>query len=914
MWAPRYYTINDFILELSNLQLADPLTLMFRLFTTIREVTSTKETFDSFYYYCEIILADFDDIDKYHVNAKTLYRNLSDIKAIGENLDYLEEFQIDTIRSFWKIFNEKRESAVKEQFISVWETLGTIYTQFGESLEAEGLAYEGKAYRKAVERLRSGAEPVPAGIEVVFAGFNALNRSEELVFDWFKTRGNTLFFWDYDPPYIENDLHEAGFFLKRYLSRYPQPADFPVDSHTNQTDQKITTISVPSPISQVKIIDKCLEIAGSTKIESPLKTAIILADESLLLPVVNSLPDGIDTVNISMGYPVIDTPAYNLIMLLADLHRNKRKAKKGNEFHFYHLDFFSVLNHSFLDEVHNSEKYQLFQAECKRKNLIYINPVELPVTHDLLERIFQPITDPVHFGRYLREIIEAVTEHTGKKGDNGPAARWQLEILYAMYKALMRAEVLLETSDLELSFSTVLNLLKRIIKGLSVPFSGEPLSGLQVLGLLETRTLDFETVVLLSMNEGKLPRQGHAPSFIPFSLRDGFGLPTLKHQDAIYGYYFYRLLHRSKHVVLVYSSRNEGLQKGEPSRFIYQLRYERPVPNRHIEMGYRIDPQIRKRISIAKTGKVYDVLRKYQDPGGTSYLSPSALNTYIECRLRFYYKYIREIAEPSEINEQIEADIFGRVLHKAMAILYHSLIGQDCDEIQIEGLINDKGSISRAIKQAFADEFFIKEKIEDEDFQGRNLIIRNVIEKYIEGILAYDKKTVPHAFTALEQHYHVVIRPGTSEKDIRIGGLIDRLEIRDGLIRVIDYKTGSGTSEFSTIRALFDADDKKRNSAVFQTFLYSWILSKLNPGLQIQPLLYYLRTIYQNEYTSEIIQSADRSKHAVGDFLDFTSGFETELNQLLGEIFDSSVLFTQTKDTKQCSRCTYNEICLRSIE
>ncbi len=915
LWVPQYYTISDFVQKLSGLQLADPLSLLFRLYKIFREITSSTETFDNFYYYCEVILADFDDIDKYRVNADALYSNLSDLKAIEDYKEYLEDFQIDTIRNFWDILIKSRESDEKEQFLSIWDALGTIYTEFGNSLEKKGLAYEGRVYRRAIDRLISGEEPELFENEVIFIGFNALNHSEELLFDRFRSRGNALFFWDYDEAYIKSDLHEAGFFLKKYLSRYPQPADFSARSHTVVGEQKITTIAVPSTISQAKIIDKCLEISGSGSIESPLKTALILADESLLMPVVNSLPDEIGKVNISMGYPVVDTPAFSFIVSLTDLHKNQRKiGAKKDEFEYYHHDLFSVLNHPFLIKLCDTKDIRTFQKECQRKNLVFINPHDIKLKETIIDVIFKPLHEPDQFGRYLREIIETVAEQIRADDESSATSKWQLEILFAIHKVLMRFEVLIQESDIEFTFSILLNLLRRILEGISVPFSGEPLTGLQVMGILETRTLDFENVIILSMNEGKFPKSGHIPSLIPFSLREGFHLPTINHQDAIFGYYFYRLLHRSRNIILVYNTKTEGLQNGEPSRFILQLRYEQPVPPDHLDMGYEIGPHFKKRIIINKTDQVFEVLKKYQFPDSSSIISPSALNTYLTCSLRFYFKYIEEIDEPDDINEQIKADIFGSILHKVMSILYKPFYNEECHAKDIDSVRKNKNLVNSAIKQAFADEYFKKQKIKEEDFRGSNLIIRRVIEQYVEGILTYDMQSAPFKILSTEEKYFTKIKPQNTAIELRIGGYVDRLDVKEGIVRVVDYKTGKRYSEFSHIESLFSHEDEKRNSAVFQTFLYSWILSKEKPGRPIQPLLYYIRDIYQPGYTPEIFQSENRRKTRVSNFADYSLEFEERLTRLVTEIYDKSVPFSQTEDIEQCKICPYNEICLRETD
>jgi len=331
-------------------------------------------------------------------------------------------------------------------------------------------------------------------------------------------------------------------------------------------------------------------------------------------------------------------------------------------------------------------------------------------------------------------------------------------------------------------------------------------------------------------------------------------------------------------------------------------------------MGYEIGPHLRKTIEIKKTKKVFEALSRYQNPGGNSFISPSALNSYIDCSLKFYFKYIEQLAEPDEINEQIEADVFGRILHKAMSILYKPLYGKKCDAKTIHTIRKNQDLVHQAIKQAFADEYFIKKRINEEDFRGKNLIIKRVIEQYVDGILTYDSQSVPSAIQSTEEKYFTSIKPEGVDAELRLGGYIDRLDILNGRLRVVDYKTGKRNSEFSTVESLFSRNDKKRNSAVFQTFLYSWILSKEDPQLPVQPVLFYIRDIYQPDYSPLIIQSENRIKNYVSNFNDYAGEFENGLVNLINELYNANISFTQTSDIEQCKRCPYNEICLRETE
>lgn len=911
LWAPDYFTISDLVRRLSGLQIADQLTLLFRLFKIFKEVSGSNETFDTFFYYCEMMLSDFDDLDKYRVDAEMLFKNIADLKSMEDYHSYLDDSQIKTIRQFWNIYADSKDSTEKEKFIGLWNLLLTIYNRFVTQLETDGLAYEGMAYRRAVDRMEESTDDIWPDKQLVFIGFNALNHSEEVLFDRFKNRGNTLFFWDFDEHYVKNNLHEAGLFLRKYLNRYPQPADFVVSQDADKK-QEIQTIAVPSNVSQAKVVDFCMQELQPASITKPSQTAIILADEGLLPPLLNALPSSIEKVNISMGYPVINTPVFSFISVLTDLHRNKRLISSGqNEYLYYHSDFFNLLKHSFLKTLIPSEAFLSFEQVCKKANTIFINPSEIRSNHPILDLIFKPIDDTRLFGSYLREIIETLASGLIKQEQQSAETAWQIEIFHRVHQILIQFEVQLTDSDLSLQFPTVLNLLRKIVSGTSVPFSGEPLSGLQIMGILETRTLDFENLIILSMNEGKFPKTGHIPSFIPFALREGFGLPTIRHQDAIYAYYFYRLLHRSKRVMLVYNTKSEGLQKGEPSRFILQLKYESASPLRHIDLGYKISPFPLRKICGIHTEDVNQKLKKYFRSEGSSFLSPSAIITYLKCNLRFYFKYIEKIEEPENIEEQVEANVFGSILHKTMAVLYKDMVGKEVNNKLIDAITKDEKTIELAINRAFGEEYFHKDEIKDADFRGRNLIVKKVIERYVKGILDYDSANGPFRILSLEARYQMHISIDDKGTEIGIGGFIDRLDEKDGFIRVIDYKTGEKNNSFQTVEELFSDDRMKRNDAVLQTFLYSYMVLQSMKDKPVQPSLFFVRDIYQPGFDLRVLQSENRKKSFLYDFRNLTSEFELHLVPLLNELFNPEIPFEQTSDIENCKNCPYMAICMR---
>jgi CRISPR/Cas system-associated exonuclease Cas4 (RecB family) len=907
VWAPRYYSISEFTQHLSGLQIADPLTLVFKLFRVYKEVTGSNESFDTFYFYCEMILADFGDLDKNLVNAEQLYQNLSNLKEI-DDYEYLTESQVKEIMRFWEIFTSTRISNEKEHFTAIWNALKLIYTKFNKLLDDEGIAYEGKAYRHVIEKIRDGTFEIPQGKQLAFIGFNALNRAEEILFDHLNKSAGALFFWDFDDSYINSDIHEAGFFLRKYIKIFKQPEGFKEHSHRLKSNTRIRAVSVPSNISQAKVIDMFLNSVGDEEKQDPGQTAIILTDEGLLLPVINSLPSSVGNLNISMGYPVMDTPVYNFIDSLVAIQKNLRINAINNDFSIYYKDFFAVADHIYLQSVGSAESFVKFKDIALENNLIFINPKNYKTNSELYSKVFSRLETPKFFGSYLVDILKLVASDLVNKGNKTTEVQWHLEIIYSIFKVLMRFDSLLKGFEIEISLPTMLNLLKKILRGISVPFSGEPLTGLQLLGILETRTLDFKNIIFLSMNEGKFPKAGHAPSMIPYSLRQAFGMPTINHQDAIYAYYFYRLLQRAENVTLIYNTKSEGLQKGEKSRFLLQLKYDSQYEVEEIDLGYSISSSTKYKITGKKDDDTFVKLQKYLRPGGDAILSPSALNTYLNCKLRFYFRYIEGMKEPETIEEDIESNVFGSILHKTMYILYNGCVGRELQKIDIGNIQKDSKLIRGSVNRAFAEEYFNKPEIGTEDIRGRNLIVRKVIEKYVDGILKFDYDTAPFRMLSLEQKYTFDLTVPAINSKIAIGGFIDRIDAKDGYTRIIDYKTGSVKDKFDDVANLFDATPSKRNGAAFQTFLYSLIVQKeVNFGM-ITPALFYVRNIRHKEFNYKI----KHGKTDVNDFNEFCQPFEERLIDLIEELYHPDNPFIQTEDVKYCISCPYNAICLRN--
>ena len=913
VWSPSYYTINELMQHLSGLQVADPLTLVFELYSAFKNITKSSESFDDFYVYCEILLADFDDIDKYLIDPGDIFKNLAKLKNIENYFDYLSDKQIEVISRFWNTFSPKNISDDQKSFLSLWESMYQIYTAFNETLREKNLAYEGMAYKEVISGINSNSLNNLNEAKYVFIGFNALNKCEKQLFHYLSNIEKAEFYWDYDGYYINNTIHEAGYFLRENIKEFPTRLGSLTYNNLTKQEKNISFMSIPSNIGQAKIIPQCLKKAGKLKDIDLNKTVIVLADENLLLPVLNSIPREINEINVSMGYPFKETSIYSLIENLVDIHRNSRKNKNG-EVQFYFKDVISLLKLPVFIDIFQDEINSLLQ-EIASENKVFINANELHI-NNLLTTIFNEIKNPKSIPGYILGIFDIIIEsYKLKKPQNVIENKVEYDFIYHAYIYIQRLNEILKTTEIELSASTLFKLIHNLLKKLSIPFSGEPLVGLQVMGILETRALDFDNIIMLSMNEGIFPKSVNIPSFIPYSLRYGFEMPTIEHQDAIYAYYFYRLIQRAKNIFLVYNSRCDGLFTGERSRFLHQLFYESAFKIKEESFSYDISHFTQKSITVKKNINESNILKKYIEPDSKAWLSPSAINTYLNCSLRFYFRYIAGLSEPDEVTEEIDPALFGSILHKAINIIYEPYINNWINEDIINRINENKNIVESAINEAFHGEYFKETgRKSKQEISGRNLIIKEVIQKYVSQILDIDKFYSPFKIISLEQFYtsHTTIVVRNKTEKVKIGGKIDRVDEKDGMLRIIDYKTGKTNNSFKSIDSLFDNKSSERNNAAFQTLLYSLILSENIKESDIIPGLYFMREIFSKDFDFRIILKKGRNdSHPVNNFKSLSNEFSEKLQKTIQEIYNEEKDFNQTEDLKVCEYCPYAGICHR---
>ena len=915
LFSPSILTINDLFMQLSGKHPADKIQMLFRLYERYKQRSGSSESFDEFIYWGEMLLNDFDDIDKYMVDARMLFRNVSDLKSLDDDFNYLSPEQVQVIRSFWSSFYPKGDSPNQQHFLELWEILYDLYAGLRTSLAKDGCGYDGMIFREVVEQLEKEPMSDFPFDQVVFVGLNALSVSEERLLLALQKKGVADFYWDYVGPWVTDPENKASFFLERNLRLFPSRMQLPV---TEPVQAEIRVMGVPSAIGQAKQVYPILQVLADEQQltdESALRTAIVLPDEHLLVPVLNAIPEAIQHINVTMGYPLAGTPVAALMEYILTLQKNIRYIDRVPVFYF--RDVLPILNHQYVMAAAPEEVSQLVK-DMTAGNRIYVYAADLN-RHELLSILFTPVQNTEELSDYLIHVLEALNtclrnnrpipdDEEMISNSTQTTADIEQEFIFHYFATVNRMKEVMREAKIEMRLDTYFRLLKRMTDLITIPFEGEPLSGLQVMGVLETRALDFDRLIILSMNEGIFPLKKVANSFIPYNLRRGFGLPTYEHQDSVWAYHFYRLIRRAKQVTLLYDTRTTGLLTGEVSRFVHQLRYHYQYPLIDELVVYDVASSAVPPISVQKTAEVEKLLSDFLS-GGPRALSASAINTYLDCPLKFYFSVLEQIQEEDEITETVERDVFGSILHKVMEDLYAPFKGKLVTADLLKLLRKDQPLLTGTIARAFAELFFKSPVVRS--LEGENFLTGEMIRKYAEKILEQDARFTPFHYIESEKKVRATITL-SDKRVVQLKGFIDRVDSLDRVLRIVDYKTGSGKLEFESVEGLFDKEAKDRPKAVMQVFLYAWMYQQLPEytGMLIQPAIYYLRTLFQRSFNPVVEQKKGRGKaDKVNSFQDFASDFEDKLRQCLDEIFNLDIPFTQTETGKACAYCSFRGLC-----
>lgn len=908
LFSPEIITINDCFSSASSLQAADKLNNLFLIYRIYKKISGTDESFDSFVFWGEMLLNDFDEVDKYLVNASQIFRNITELKELEQLFNVLTDKQLEVIQQFWKNFLPVSEEKTKEEFITTWKVLAEVYSEFVTQLKSQGLGTEGMICREVIENLKNGNEiQTWESKQFVFVGFNALNPCEKALMYELQQRSKADFYWDYESAMLRDTDNPASLFFAENTTVFPskyyiQPIDEPFEHKT------IKLVGIPSAVGMTKYVYSTLDkLSGGDKLSLGwMNTAVILPDETLLLPMLYAFPASIDKINITMGYPLSSTPVSGLITQLFDLQSRIRS--NDSRTLFYHKNVSDLLNHQYISQLFATDCDEILQ-EMIRFNMIFVD-AKLLKKNALFNAIFSPVNSVPEFLNYLLSVLRFLS--LGWKNAANELNDYQLErdFLQQYYMTINRMSAIIGQNSDEAGMKpeTLGKLIQQVSAGINIPFVGEPLDGLQVMGVLESRGLDFENLIITSFNEGVFPKKTSQNSFIPYNLRKGFGLPTFEIHDAITSYNFYRLIHRAKQIHFVYDARTEGVQSGEVSRFIHQLNYHYGLNIEVESVNYDISFGETKPIIVKKTPEVLSKLSRFlSDDENRKYLSASSIKSYIDCPLQFYLTRIERLDESDEVKETIEDSMFGTLFHAIMEFVYKPMSGRVITTELIDSVIKNQLLIDKYINKAFAVEFFKKKNDEIVELEGNNLLIASVLRKYVIKVLQYDKSYAP--FVLLESERKCDIKVKTQFGDVNIMGIIDRVDEKDGKVRVLDYKTGGGNLEFNSWEEVFEHNNDKRPKYILQTFLYGLLYKNEVPGKSIAQGIIYLREIFKDTFRVGIYHKPTKSD--VDNFDDFELEFVANLTACLEEIFEPEIDFVQSESHKPCEYCLYKGICNR---
>ena len=912
LWSPAYITISDLFRRHSPLQVADNIKLVCDLHKVYTRVTGYQESVDHFFGWGQLLLSDFDDIDKNMAPPRQVFTNLRNLHELDDT-SYLTPSQCDAIRQFFSNFSADHQSELKERFLRLWSHMADIYHDYNDHLQRQGLAYEGALYRQVAEDDSIDFEYD----HYLFVGFNLLHQVEQRLFTRLSRQGQARFYWDYDHAYMKS---EAGRYIAQYLADYPNELSDPQAPVFNQFRQPkdITFISAPTENIQARYATGWLR--QDNRIADGRRTAIVLCDEALLGTVIHCLPPEVEHANITTGYPLQQAPVSSLVQQL---------------FNLYTLGY---------DQQRQRFRPRYIKAVMR-------HPYAARLDEQLL---LQPVADQAALLRRLTTVISQLSSLISHLGTQSHTSPFTAETLFRAYTLLNRLAALVESGDLTADAVTLQRLTTQLFQQASVPFHGEPAEGLQVMGVLETRNLDFDHLLLLSCSEGNIPRGVADASFIPYSIRKAFGLTTVENKVAIYAYYFHRLLSRARDITLCYNNATSDGHTGEMSRFMLQLLVESPHHVRRLTLQGGRHIASREPRPIEKTPAVLDALRRrfaanlsslISQLGTQSHsplLTPTAINRYQRCPLQFYYNYVEGLREPDDNEEEvIDNRVFGNIFHEAAQMVYEKLTEKSAtiQATDIDYLLKTGVDIERAVDDAIQKNLFDTSKSSNKNtaphsLNGLQIINREVVIHYLRQLLTLDRQQTPFTILGLETDVVQPLAVRSLGITTTLGGRIDRLDMVSDAsgdhIRVIDYKTGSRRiTPLKSVDDIFNDEQlRNHNDYYLQALLYARLVAK-NPS-HLSPL----STLHSNSSPRGgregvppppvspallFIQHAGVDNYdpvlkfgqtPIADVLTPDGDrFAALLSEKIEEIFDPAVAFAPTADRDRCANCPYAAFC-----
>ena len=907
LWSPVYTTISQLFRDRSERVVADNIKLVCDLYRIYVQCTGTTETLDHFYGWGMLMLSDFDDIDKNLADATDVFRNLSNIHEL-DDVSYLSEEQREVLKRFFNNFSDDYNTELKNRFLQLWQNFGNIYNSFNDHLQEEGLAYEGALYREVVNNDLATYD----ADTYIFVGFNMLQKVEQKLFTLLAKAGKAKFYWDFDRYYMEGANNEAGYYIRQYLEAFPNELFNRDDEIYNnfRTEKVLRFISASTETIQGRFVGHWLQ--NEDFVRAGRKTAVVLCDENLLQTVVHSLPSEVENVNITTGFPLAQSPVFSFVNALINL-QTIGYTKSAERYRLQYVR--AVLRHPYSLFLSDNCTEQLRTLE--EHHTYYPSRQEMAVDEGLtliFANLEEGVADVQTYHAKLVDWILSMLKTVGKRTQETDDHLMK-EAIYRMYTLFNRLHDLIVSGDLSVDLITLLRLITQLVQSTSIPFHGEPAIGLQVMGVLETRNIDFDNVLLLSCNEGNMPKGVNDASFIPYAIRKAHSLTTIDHKVAIYSYYFHRLLQRAQNITILYNNATEDGHTGEMSRFMLQMLVESGHKIERLSLQAGQMPNVLQPHAVEKTDSIMQQLMKLDK------LSPTAINRYLRCQLLFFYNTVAGLKESDEETDDIDNRTFGNIFHKGSQLIYEQLMDANftVSENAIKDFLADKSALLRIVDRTFNEELFkVANANQHPQYNGLQLINRGVIISYLKKLLQMDLSLTPFRILAMEKsvEQEVVFNVDGKSHTLTIGGYVDRLdEVEEGngkVIRVVDYKTGrKPQTAVAAFEDIFSGDKVTKNHADYylQTFLYAAIVRdslKWNKQkLPVSPALLFIQQASAEENDPVLRVGKER----INDIAVYHNDFWAHLKALLSEIFNKERAFMPTKDRERCTRCPYKQVC-----
>jgi len=897
IWSPKVCSLEEFVYDQCDTALGDDLQLNLLLYKVYGRLNQQAESFDHFYSWGEMILKDFNDIDNYLIDVDHIFRVVKSQKDLDESFYFLSDEDQKIIQRFWKGFLPT-PSKTQSDFLKTWKILKDLYLLYGADLDRKKIAYKGKIFRHfsdTVDLETIGEKPN------WLAGFNAFTRAEEKIVKAILKGKHADIFWDIDTYYIEDKNQEAGFFFRQYAKDplFKQSIERDLSGKIGSTPVKFELAAAPLSMAQVKYGCQKLESWIGEKGMKPEETVVVLPDERLLLPLMDSLPIQklADEPNVSMGLALNNTRLFKLFEAVLKL---TERSTGSESLRFDAL--FSLFPYADLLDL-NERDLDAFRSEAIEKNRVYLSKNLIRERLPELSWCVAEYTDTTKLLEVLVQFLDRTADRLNKIELAGAA---QLKNqLRRIVNSMSDFKVNLEIKSLRKIFLKLGNVTK-------ITLAGDPISGVQIMGALETRNLTFKNVIILSMNEGTWPTDASGSSFIPYNVRKAFDLPVQTHQNAMQSYLFYRLLHEAENVCITYNNISEFNQNGELSRYLRQLGYESDLSISKTTVANPVSLNYIKPIVIQKKNELWEKLTKYLINGGQHQkrLSPSAINTYLDCRLKFYFNYVEGIKEPDEIKDDMDPSLFGNLIHATMENLYVPFIGKQVSRGDFTTIRQNKRS---AIESAFKKFNMAVEDNHQIGLPASQVIAHEVISTFVDAILKYDLAHSGFKILALEaEDYYFDFAIESDGQPVTVGlkGIIDRIDQKDAITRIIDYKSGRDTQRLGKLEKMIDREATDRKKAAFQLLYYCMLYDENNPvGAQnIVPGMFNSHDLFSKDFST----SLKMNQKNLQSYGEVKVDFQAVLSELLTEIFDPQIPFDQTKDERKCGYCSYSGVCMRS--